>query len=186
VERAPRRRGLGKGLDEVLAAAAAPRGHAGAVVPLPPRPDAGDHVLDDTINAGLDALVAAFGLDLAAYLHCPDAGGPELRVRASGPPEAVVLDGFELLDAMRDLGPRDGDVGRVTVGRLRGLAVWSSGARSRGVHLLSRRHGRHAPEMAAVCRALARSVHALDAALAANTGDRHAHPHRTGARFRVG
>ncbi|MFN2613723.1 MAG: hypothetical protein ABR552_02750 [Actinomycetota bacterium] len=90
------------------------------------------------VYAGLEALRALEPLDLAAYLHESRGQGPQLflgtpNLATSDPNEA-----FSLFSALRDAMGADHDGETVTIAGYRAIAITSSGAHSRGLHVLGR------------------------------------------------
>lgn len=92
------------------------------------------------VYAGLEAMRAAAPLDLAAYLHEAPDQGPQLFLGAPTLGDIDPSDAFNLFSALRDgLGASyDGD--EIGVPGYRAIAVTTTGASSRGVHVLGRRH----------------------------------------------
>jgi hypothetical protein len=132
------------------------------------RPDPG-LLMQDAVYAGLDALRAAMPLDLAAYVHQPSGGGPQLFL---GTPELGSMEPTEAMNLFTSLrtaldDDHEGDEVRL-FGATIGLAVTTHGPASRGLHVVGRREdslGETERETAIrLCRSVGAVCHALDAA----------------------
>jgi hypothetical protein len=131
------------------------------------RPDAG-LLMQDAVYAGLDALRAAMQLDLAAYVHQPSGGGPQLFL---GTPELGSMEPTEAMNLFTSLRTalEDDHAGDeiLLFGPTIGLAVTTQGPASRGLHVIGRREeslGDKEREIALrLCRSVGAVCHALDA-----------------------
>src|SRR5438445_1495008 len=125
-------------------------------------------LIQDVAYAGLDALRAAFPLDLCAYLHAPEEGGPQLYLRAPDLSSMDAGEAFALFSALRDTldAGHDHDV-PIDVGGFEGVAISTRGPTSRGLYVV----GRRTPPLTAneqllagrLCRSLGAVGHALEA-----------------------
>ncbi|HEX9774839.1 MAG TPA: hypothetical protein VGB83_04585 [Actinomycetota bacterium] len=123
----------------------------------------------EIVKAGLDALCAVMDLDLAAYLHLPEGGSPELHMVRPSLSDVTPTEAFELLTSLRDtMGDEHAGDETLLLGGFLAVAVSTAGPTSRGVHVVGRRTAPMEPAERATAVKLARSIGSVAAFLDAS------------------
>lgn len=123
--------------------------------------------IQELVYAGLDAMRSAVPLELCAYLHTAEGQGPQLFLGAPALSEVDPTQAFTLFSALRDTLEARPSEGAIPLGGYNAVPFYSSGPRSRGLHVAGRRTSPlEDPERAVVgrlARAVAGIAHALEA-----------------------
>lgn len=133
------------------------------------RPNDPGLLVQELIYAGLDAMRSVSTLDLCAYLHLSDDGGPQLFLAAPALASVDPTEAFTLFTALRDTleHEHEGDE-TLLLGRYFATAVTTQGDRSKGLHVFGTDEhslGEHEREtLIRLARAVALVVHRLEAA----------------------
>src|SRR3954454_5096978 len=167
MDHAPRRGGLGRGLEAIL--------HARASDGPTERRSQLEEAIEDLVYDGLDGLTTALDLGLCAYLHLPDNAGPQLCMRTPDLSSIGPTRAFDLFSGMRAVLEASPEQVDVNIGGFLGTAIGTEGPQSRGLHVLGRhdrsldlQEGRAA---LLLCRSLGRAVHVLETTLGFGWGD---------------
>lgn len=128
-------------------------------------------LVQELVYAGLEALRAVVRLDLCAYLHASGDRGPQLFLATPDLSAIEPTQAFNLFSALRDAMDSDAQgESALSFGSYRAIAVPSTGAHSRGLHVAGRLDTGLAPEeqdtIARLARALGGVAHALEASIA--------------------